>query len=333
LRALVVVTQSCYNFIAVGAAARGWHSCCEIGTTAKLKEDESMKQNIGFMGMGIMGVPMSASLLKAGFPVTVYNRSPERLQPLQEMGATRAATPYDLAASSDVIIAMVTGPDALQELLFGSDGAAGAFNDGKVFINMSSVSPLFTRELSDRLASTRVTFIDAPVSGTKKPAEDGTLVVLAGGPQDKVQELEPLFLAMGKKVVYCGPAGQGSMMKMFINLLLGLMMEGFAEALNFGRLGGLDMEAMLDTVYSGPLNCALFQMKAPLLQEGDYPPAFPLKHMAKDAKFVADMAHELGAPVPVGHAMLQMYRIGVARGWGDLDISAVAKVMEHLSAP
>jgi 3-hydroxyisobutyrate dehydrogenase-like beta-hydroxyacid dehydrogenase len=292
-----------------------------------------MKPNVGFMGMGIMGVPMTSNLLKAGFSVTVYNRTTDKLQPLQAMGAKIADSPQSLAESSDVIIAMVTGPEALNELLFGSNGAAAAFKGGKAFVNMSSVSPLFTRQLSDRLASTGVAFIDAPVSGTKKPAEDGTLIILAGGPQDKVQELEPLFLAIGKKVVYCGPAGQGSMMKMFINLLLGLMMEGFAEALNFGRLGGLDMEAMLDTVFSGPLNCALFQMKAPHLKEGDFPPAFPLKHMAKDAKFVADAAHELGAPIPVGHAILQAYRIGVAQGWGDLDISAVYKVMQHLSAP
>lgn len=291
-----------------------------------------MKQNIGFMGMGIMGVAMTANLLKAGFPVTVYNRNAEKARPLLGMGAKMASSPRALAESSDVVIAMVTGPQALQELLFSRDGATEAFTDGKVFINMSSVSPLFTKELAARLDSSGVTFIDAPVSGTKKPAEDGTLIVLAGGPQAKVEELEPLFLAMGKKVVYCGPAGQGSMMKMFINLLLGLMMEGFAEALNFGRMGGLDWEAMLDTVASGPLNCGLFQMKAPVLKEGQFPPAFPLKHMAKDAKFVADMAYELGAPVPAGHAILQAYSAGVAQGWGDLDISAVYKVMEHLSA-
>jgi 3-hydroxyisobutyrate dehydrogenase-like beta-hydroxyacid dehydrogenase len=238
-----------------------------------------------------------------------------------------------LAKDSDVIIAMVTGPEALTELLWGTDGATGAFDETKVFINMSSVSPAYTRQLAHELEPTGAVFIDAPVSGTKKPAEDGTLIILAGGPQETVRELEPLFLAMGKKVIYCGPAGQGAMMKMFINLLLGLMMEGLAEALNFGKIGGLDVETMLDTVFSGPLNCGLFQMKAPLIRDKNYTPAFPLKHMAKDARFVVDTAWELGAPVPVGQMLMHLYRVGEARGWGDEDISAIARVLEHMSAP
>jgi 3-hydroxyisobutyrate dehydrogenase-like beta-hydroxyacid dehydrogenase len=290
-----------------------------------------MKPKIGFMGLGIMGTPMTANLLKAGYPVMVYNRTPEKAEPLVKQGAGLASNPRALVRDAEVVIAMVTGPEALGDLLWGPDGAGGAFNHSKVFINMSSVSPGYTRDLARELEPTGVTFIDAPVSGTKKPAEDGTLIILAGGPQDKVQELEPLLLAMGKKVVYCGPAGQGSMMKMFINLLLGMMMEGFAEALNFGKLGGLSMEAMLDTVYSGPLNCAMFQMKAANLQNNTYPTAFPLKHMTKDAKFVVDTAYELGAPVPVGQMILHLYRIGVARGWGDEDLSAIARVLEYLS--
>jgi 3-hydroxyisobutyrate dehydrogenase-like beta-hydroxyacid dehydrogenase len=291
-----------------------------------------MRPNIGFMGMGIMGTAMAANLLKAGFPVTVYNRTPGKTEHLATMGAIVAAGPQALAKDTEIIIVMVTGPDALNHLLWGEGGAAAALDNTKVLINMSSVAPSYTRELAKRLAGTGVCFVDAPVSGTKKPAEEGALIILAGGPEDKIKELEPVFLAMGKKVVFCGPAGQGSMMKMFINLLLGLMMEGFAEALNFGKMGGLDMEAMLDTVFSGPLNCALFQMKAPLLKAKDYPAAFPLKHMTKDAHFVLDTADELGAAAPVSQMLSHLYRVGVCQGWGDLDISAIANVLEHLSA-
>jgi 3-hydroxyisobutyrate dehydrogenase-like beta-hydroxyacid dehydrogenase len=294
-------------------------------------EDNNMKQKIGFMGLGIMGTPMAANLLKAGFPVMVYNRSPEKADRLVKQGAGLASTPKALAKGTDVVIAMVTGPEALSDLLWGPDGAGGAFNHSKVFINMSSVSPQYTRQLAQELEPSGVTFIDAPVSGTKKPAEDGALVILAGGLEDKVKELEPLLLAMGKKVVYCGPVGQGSMMKMFINLLLGVMMEGFAEALNFGRLGGLELDAMLDTVYSGAMNSPMFQVKAANLREKNYPPAFPLKHLAKDAKFVVDTAFELRAPVPVGQVLLHLYATGVAQGWGDEDISAIARVLERLS--
>ena len=138
----------------------------------------------------------------------------------------------------------------------------GAFTTEKVFINMSTVSPGYTRELAQEVEPTGIRFIDAPVSGTKKPAEQGTLVILAGGRQETIKELEPVFLAMGKKVIYCGDVGQGSMMKMFINLLVGVMMEGLAEIVNFGRLGGLTLEAMLETVFSGAMNSPMFQVKA-----------------------------------------------------------------------
>jgi 3-hydroxyisobutyrate dehydrogenase-like beta-hydroxyacid dehydrogenase len=290
-----------------------------------------MQPKIGFMGLGIMGVPMAANLLKAGYPVMVYNRSPEKAKSLVQQGAGLASHPKTLAKAAEIVIAMVTGPEALGDLLWGPDGAGGAFNHSKVFINMSSVSPAYTRELARELEPSGVTFIDAPVSGTKKPAEDGTLLILAGGPQDKVQEVEPVLLAMGKKVIYCGAAGQGAMMKMCINLLLGLMMEGFAEVLNFGKLGGLSPEALLDTIFSGPLNCGLFQMKAPNFQNNTYPTAFPLKHMTKDAKFIVDTAYDLGAPVPAAQTILHLLRVGVAQGWGDEDVSAIAKVLEHLN--
>ena len=290
-----------------------------------------MKPKVGFMGLGIMGAAMAANVFKAGYPLMVYNRTPDKAEKLADLGAGVASSPRALAHAAQVVIAMVTGPEALDELLWGKDGAGPELGPGKIFINMSSVSPKFTRELADKLAPSGVIFIDAPVSGTKKPAAEGTLVILAGGAEAKVKELEPLLLTMGKKVIYCGPVGQGSMMKMFINLLLGVMMEGLAEAVNFGRLGGLDFEAMLDTVFSGAMNAPMFQVKAANLRDQNYPPAFPLKHLAKDAKFVVDTAYELGAPVPAGQMLLHLYRLGVARGWGDEDISAIARVMEHLS--
>jgi 3-hydroxyisobutyrate dehydrogenase-like beta-hydroxyacid dehydrogenase len=290
-----------------------------------------MKQKIGFMGLGIMGAPMSANLMKAGYPVTVYNRSPEKAESLVKQGAALSSSPAALAQDADIVIAMVTGPEALDNLLWGDNGAAKALNSGKVFINMSSVSPQYTRKLADQLAPTGAMFIDAPVSGTKKPAEEGTLVILAGGPEAKVKELEPLLLSMGKKVIYCGPVGQGSMMKMFINLLLGIMMGGFAEVLNFGRLGGLKMEAMLETVFAGAMNSPMFQVKAANMKEKKYPAAFPFKHLSKDLKFLVDTAYELEAPVPLGQMLLHLYRAGVAQGYGDEDISAIARVLEGLS--
>jgi len=289
-----------------------------------------MKRPVGFMGLGTMGAPMAANILRAEYPLTVYNRSSAKTAPLAELGARVAPGPRELAQASDVILAMVTDSEALDALLWGPGGAAAAMDKTKVFINMSTVSPRYTRELSERLAPSGVTFIDAPVSGSRKPAEEGTLIIFAGGNRERVTELTPLLEAMGKKVIYCGEAGQGSMMKMAINLLLGIMMEGFAEAISFGVKGGLAEETIVEAIFAGPLSCGLFRLKSAMVRQKSFPAHFPLKLMCKDLKSVIDTAYETGAPLPAGQNMLQLYRVGVGHEWGDLDFAAICKVIEHL---
>jgi len=299
-------------------------------TTDKCSREEMVKEKIGFMGLGIMGHAMAANIAKAGYPLTVYNRTPKDLPELQNLGVKTAPAPRALVEGSDVVIAMVTGPEAIENLLWGKDGAAQAFDRNKTFINMSSVSPMFTKNLGHRLAPSGVCFIDAPVSGSKKPAEDATLLILAAGAKNRVETLTPLFSTMGKRVVYCGEIGRGSMMKMANNLLLALMIEGLSETLNFGKRGGLSEEALLEVILNGPLACSIFQMKCQALTATCYDPNFPLKHAAKDLKFVIDTAYEIGAPVPVGQTLLQLYSAGVNKNWGDLDVCAIMKVLESL---
>jgi 3-hydroxyisobutyrate dehydrogenase-like beta-hydroxyacid dehydrogenase len=283
------------------------------------------------MGLGIMGAPMAANILKSGYPLTVYNRTPGKAGDLVQQGAAEALSPQTLAQAADIVIAMVTGPEALDELLFGPQGAAPAFNAQKVLINMSSVSPRYSRDLAARLAPTGAAVIDAPVSGTRKPALEGALVILAGGPEPAVAAVTPLLSTMGKKVIYCGPTGQGAMMKMAINLLLAAMMEGLAEMFNFGAKGGLTLEAMLETVNAGALASPLYQIKAPMFHADDYPVAFPLKHMTKDLKFIVDTAYESGAPAPAAHMLLHLYRQGVSQGLGDLDFAAIGRVLARMA--
>ena len=291
-----------------------------------------MLQNIGFMGMGIMGRAMAANLVRAGYSVTVYNRTRDRCRELEQLGASVAESPARMARECGTVIAMLTGPEALEGLLFGKEGAAGEFGEQTLFTNMSSVSPAFARELGARLEPTGCRYVDAPVSGSKKPAEEGTLVVLAGGEVGDVEAIRPLFEVMGKKVVHCGPAGQGSMMKMAVNLLLGTMMEGLSEMINLGRQGGLDTETLLEVVTSGPLNCGLFQVKESMLRDGQYPAQFPLKHMSKDLKFVLDTAYEEGANLPAAHAVSQAYATARNLGHGDQDFAAVLSALEALNA-
>jgi 3-hydroxyisobutyrate dehydrogenase-like beta-hydroxyacid dehydrogenase len=289
-----------------------------------------MKPKIGFMGLGIMGGAMAANVHRAGFPLMVYNRSAHKAEKFAALGVGVASSPRSLAHATDVMILMVTGPQALDALFFGPDGAHRSLDAQKTVINMSSVSPAYTRSLADRLAPTGCAFIDAPVSGTKKPAEEGALIILAGGDRAKVDEVTPILSAMGKKVVYCGEAGQGSMMKMTVNLLLGLMMASFSESVHFGLSGGLSLETILDVILSGPLSCGLYQMKSEMMKANDFPAQFPLKHMTKDAKFIIDTAYETGAAAPLGHLLLHLYRLGVSKGLGDDDFAAIAKVIAGL---
>ncbi len=291
-----------------------------------------MTQKIGFAGMGIMGQAMADNILSAGYSLNVYNRTKTRCEGFQAKGARVAETPVELARESDVLILMLTGPEAIDWLLWQKDtGASLALDEQKTVINMSSVSPEYTREVADKLQIQGCNFLDAPVSGSKKPAEEGSLVILAGGEQQVLANWTPVLETMGKKVVHCGPVGQGSMMKMAINLLLGAMMESLTEMINFGRQGGLSLDNMLEVVQSGPLNCGLFNLKEPMLRNNDFSVQFPLKHMTKDLKFLADTAYEQGANIPVAQAALQVYRTAWGQGYGDLDFAAVLKALEMLN--
>jgi 3-hydroxyisobutyrate dehydrogenase-like beta-hydroxyacid dehydrogenase len=290
-----------------------------------------MYQKIGFIGMGIMGQPMAANILKAGFDLMVYNRTKEKTETLAGVGALVADTPAAVSDWADVIIFMLTGPEAIDAMVYGEKGLLSAQRSGKVVINMSTVSPAYSRTLENYLQPGGLLFIDAPVSGSKKPAIEGSLIILAGGPRELVNRLEPLFLSMGQKVIYCGEAGQGSAMKMTVNLLLAIMMEGLCESLNMSQQLKLETGLVLDTILAGPLGCGLFRLKNDMLRHNDFQVQFPLKHMAKDLRFVLQTADETGAAVPAGHAVFQLYRQGVGLGNGDLDFAAVKKTLEALN--
>lgn len=283
-----------------------------------------MDKRIGVIGMGIMGRAMAANLLQAGYPVTVYNRTRSAGAPLEEKGATIAESPAALGQSCDITIVMLTGPEAIEALLW---EAAGSMNPDSLIINMSTVPPAYARETAERLASMGLRYLDAPVSGSKLPAEEGNLVILAGGDEAALTDAEPIFNVLGKKTVHCGEAGQGSMMKMAINLLLGVMMEGYAEMIQFGLKGGLSLETMQAVVANGPLNNGLFQLKEKMFKEDAFPPQFPLKHMAKDMRYLCETAAELGAEVPTAASAMELYGRGEKLDLGEEDFAAVVKVL------
>lgn len=285
-----------------------------------------MSMRVGFFGLGIMGVPMSLNTAKAGITVTGYNRSSGDFSALQDAGVSIASSAADCAASSDVLVLMLTGPEACDAVLFGPDGVGDNLS-GKTVINMSTVSPGYTEELAGKLSGMDVRFVDAPVSGSKKPAEEGNLVILAGGERSVVDEMEPLFLAMGKKVVFCGPAGKGSMMKMAINMMLGVVMESLNEMMEFGVKGGLDKETMLEVAMSGAVACPLLGIKKDMMLNAEFPPQFPLKHMAKDMRFIMDIADANDVKVPAARVVADMLEQGMDAGWGDDDFAATYRLI------
>lgn len=287
-----------------------------------------MSTHIGVIGMGIMGRAMAANLLVAGKPVSVFNRTRTACTPLEEKGASVAESPSALGQSSDIIIVMLTGPEAIDALLW---EAAEAMTPGSLIINMSTVPPAFARATASRLDSLGLRYLDAPVSGSKKPAEEGTLVILAGGEEASLKEAQPIFDVLGKKTVRCGNVGQGSMMKMAINLLLGVMMEGYAEMIQFGLRGGLSLETMQSVVANGPLNNGLFQLKEKMFQDEDFPPQFPLRHMAKDMRFLCETASELGIVVPTAATAMEQYGRGEEVGLGDQDFASVVRALDLLA--
>lgn len=287
-----------------------------------------MEMRIGFIGLGIMGEPMARNLLAKGFKVTVHNRSKAKAEKLFELGAIIASSPLELAKNEETVILMLTGPAAIDSVLWGEKGLLGEGSKLKTVVNMSTVSPAYTKKLADRLQEAEVVLIDAPVSGSKKPAEEGTLVILAGGPQERLDELQPVFLAMGKKVVDCGEAGAASSMKMVVNLLLCAMIGGLSEALTLGEKCGLAKDKILETVLAGPLGCGLFSLKAGMLTAGEYPVQFPFRHMFKDLNFILSTAGDVGSPVKIGQTLRDLYAAGMEQGLADLDFAAIKKVYE-----
>jgi len=286
-----------------------------------------MEKNIGFIGLGIMGEPMARNLLAGGFGLTVFNRSPTKTTGLREAGAKVAASPLGVGRENETVILMLTGPEAIDAVLGGAEGLLGEGSRCRTVVNMSTVAPAYSESLAERLAERGVTLIDAPVSGSKKPAEDGTLVILAGGPQRTVAALEPAFLCMGKKVVFCGAAGKASAMKMVVNLLLGTMIGGLSEALSLGEKCGLETATILDTVLAGPLGCTLFALKAEMFKSGEYPVQFPFKHMLKDLDFILETARQRGSGAKLGAALQELYKAGLEEGLGEFDFAAIKKVV------
>lgn len=287
---------------------------------------------LGLIGLGVMGGAMARNLLDAGFPLTVYNRTVAHARPLVDRGARVADHPGEVFERSDVVL-LVLADDRATDRVLGREGATfGVDVGGTVVVNMATVDPVYSTDLGRVLAEAGAVYVEAPVSGSRQPAEAGELVVLAAGDDPTIAALAPVFDAIGKATVRCGPVPNALTMKLANNLLLIAMLEAVTEAAHFAEAVGLDLEAYFDLVLRGPMANDVLRQKAAQLVSGDERPRAPLKHVLKDIRLVNDMAARAGVAVPVSAVNLALFQEATALGAGDKDVVAVREALRRAGA-
>jgi 3-hydroxyisobutyrate dehydrogenase len=276
----------------------------------------SSRDTVAVLGTGIMGAPMARNLLAAGFPVRVWNRTAEKTASLGAAGAVIGASPEEAAEGAQIVLTMLTDADAVLET------AAGALAGAEVWIQASTVGIEGGERCAALAAERGVAYVDAPVLGTRQPAEEGKLTVLASGPADVRERVDPLFDAVGAKTWWLGEAGAGQRLKLVANTWVLALVEGLAETLQLAEGLGVDPQSFLDVIAGGPLDAGYAQAKGSGMIAREFAPAFPLRHAAKDLRLVEAAAGRHDLEVPLVAAISARFAQGVAAGNGDLDMSA-----------
>lgn len=284
---------------------------------------------IGFIGLGIMGSAMASNLLKSDHQLYVYNRTKDKADTLIEKGAIWKDTPAELAKDIDVLFTMLEDPNAVENLAIGTDGFVNEMKEGSIWIDSSTVNPSFTKKMAGIALKNNIRFLDAPVSGSKVPAEKGELLFLVGGKAADMEEINPLFDLMGQKAVHMGDHGKGSAMKIMINQLLGQSMLAFSESVSLGMAMGLDKKMAMDVLLNTPVTAPILNVFRYRLDEENYEPNFPLKHLQKDLHLFTETAFELNQAVPLTNAAKEVYAQAKQKGQGDLDFSSIFKFINE----
>ena len=289
------------------------------------------KLRVGMVGIGAMGTPMSTNLIKAGFPVTVYDRNPERLEPLQKLGAQPAENCADVARRVDVVITVIGTVQDELEAVMGTNGVLEGAHPDLTLIDCSTVGIVATREMSSAAEQNGVAFIDATISGSTGPAQEGSLGFMVGAHNPDLERVRPVLLAMGNKIHHMGPPGAGSAMKVMINLMIGMTVLTVAETLTLGRKAGLDPEQMLEVLGETSVRSPHLTHKGKMMIEREFEPAFMLKYMQKDFDLIMEAAHALEMPLFTSALAHQVYTAANVAGYGELDYSAVVKFLDQVS--
>jgi 3-hydroxyisobutyrate dehydrogenase len=290
-----------------------------------------MKERIGFIGLGIMGRPMARNLMAAGYPLTVWNRSRPGIDELVGQGAVEAAGPKAVAERSDVVITIVSDSPDVEGVALGPGGLVEAGRTGLAFVDMSTISPAVTRRIAARLGEVGVEMLDAPVSGGEPGAINATLSIMVGGPEATFERCRPIFQAMGRTIVYCGPSGSGQTVKLCNQIAGSLNNLAMCEALLFAAKMGVDPRKMLEAVSAGAATSWAIQNLAPKVVARDFRPGFKIAHQQKDLRLVLEAADEQHLPLPGAALAHQLFAVMEAEGLGGEGIQALAKVLEKLA--
>jgi 3-hydroxyisobutyrate dehydrogenase-like beta-hydroxyacid dehydrogenase len=290
-------------------------------------------ERVAFLGLGIMGAPMAANLARAGFEVTVWNRTPSKTERFAGKHDVHVAdTPAAAAEASDVTITMVPDVPEVEEVIFGDRGALSGMRRGCLAIDMSTIAPTASVRIGERLAAEGIEFLDAPVTGSRPRAEDGTLTIMAGGEAESFRRAQPVLEAMGKLVLHVGPQGHGSMVKLLNNTTAAVNALAVAEALVAAGAAGVDTDALRRVMAAGSGGSAMLDLKAGPMLEHDFEPLFKLAHMLKDVRHCLTEADRLGAQMDLAKSAEAAYSQADRKGLGEQDFAAVVEVVEAASS-
>lgn len=289
-------------------------------------------ERIGFIGLGIMGSRMAANLRRAGYPVTVWNRTRARAEAwAAEHGANVAATPAEVAEASDIVVTIVVDGAQVEQVLLGEGGVVEDARAGLLCIDMSTIAPAESRSIAARLREHGVAFVDAPVTGSAPKAADGTLTIMVGGAGADVGRARPVLEAMGEKIVHVGPVGQGETVKVLCNAVAATNAATLAQALLVGKRAGVDLPRMVEVLKASSAGSAMADLKAEPMLAHDFTTLFKLEHMLKDVRYALAEGEAAGAPFPAAAVTRELLSAGVGRGLGEQDFAAVLEVLEGLA--
>jgi 3-hydroxyisobutyrate dehydrogenase-like beta-hydroxyacid dehydrogenase len=279
---------------------------------------------VAFLGLGIMGQPMATNLVKAGHDVVVWNRTPGK----SVEGARVAESPADAARDRDAIWMCVSDTKAVEQVLFGSNGAEQSLTPGMVIADSSTISPSATRQFAERVRAKGVDWVDAPMTGSKIGAANASLIFMVGGDEAVIEKIKPLFEAMGKQVFRMGETSKGQTAKLVMNLQIALIYEGFAEALTLATKLGVDAGTLIPLVQATMVRSGVVDYKAPFILHRDFSPNFPLRLMHKDIRLALDAARESRIKLPGLEAVEEVYDLASEEGQQDLDYAATLTLLE-----